>query len=180
MPEGRVIQSVGGFQTVLSPEGRPIVGVTTRGRVKRSQGEIVVGDMVEYTTMPEVTVIEAIKPRRNLLRRPLVANIDQAVLVFALQDPAPSDWLIDRFIVAISAAGLPIILCLNKVDLVKPKEARELVGITATSACARLKRVPWPELDGTDFWPVYMVWPRCSAVLPVSVSPRCSICSSQD
>ncbi|MCL6614331.1 MAG: GTPase RsgA [Firmicutes bacterium] len=103
MPVGRVIQNIGGFQTVLTAEGE-VVTCTARGRLKRAQGEIVVGDLVSLTLGPEGAVIEAVEPRRNLLRRPLVANVDQAVLVFALRDPEPSLLVIDRFLVALRAA----------------------------------------------------------------------------
>ena len=125
MPVGRVIQNIGGFQTVLI-EGGEVVTCTARGRLKRAQGEIVVGDLVSLTLGPEGAVIEAIEPRRNLLRRPLVANVDQAVLVFALRDPEPSLLVIDRFLVALRAAELPVLLCFNKLDLAGPEEGREL------------------------------------------------------
>lgn len=124
---GRVIQNIGGFQTVLTAEGE-VVTCTARGRLKRAQGEIVVGDLVSLTLGPEGAVIEAVEPRRNLLRRPLVANVDQAVLVFALRDPEPSLLVIDRFLVALRAAELPVLLCFNKLDLAGPKEAGELAG----------------------------------------------------
>ncbi|MGE5549841.1 MAG: ribosome small subunit-dependent GTPase A [Bacteroidota bacterium] len=147
MPEGRVVQCVGGFQTVLTPEAKTIV-CTARGRIKKSQGEIVTGDLVLYENGPEAAVIEAVLPRRNILRRPVVANVDQAVLVFALRDPMPNDLLIDRFLVSIMAAGLPVLLCFNKADLVGAKEAEALAGryreigfrVVLTSTVARKGR----------------------------------------
>lgn len=127
MAEGRVVQCVGGFQTVLSSEGQTLT-CTARGRIKKFQGEIVVGDLVSYVTGPKGTVVESIGPRRNLLRRPLVANVDQALLVFALHDPEPGLLMIDRFMVAILADGLPVVLCFNKTDLASPKKAEHLAG----------------------------------------------------
>ncbi|MGE5599622.1 MAG: ribosome small subunit-dependent GTPase A [Bacteroidota bacterium] len=125
MPEGRVVQCVGGFQTVLTPDGRSVV-CTARGRLKKERGEIVVGDLVRFAAADGTAVIEEVLPRRNLLRRPLVANVDQAVLVFALRDPAPRDVLIDRFLVTLGSHGLPVVLCLNKTDLAPPREANAL------------------------------------------------------
>ena len=125
MPVGRVIQNIGGFQTVLTEEGK-VVTCTARGRLKRAFGGIVVGDFVSLALGPKGAVIEAVEPRRNLLRRPLVANVDQAVLVFALRDPEPSLLGIDRFLVALRALELPVVLCFNKLDLAGPKEAGEL------------------------------------------------------
>lgn len=98
-----------------------------RGRLKRECGEIVVGDLVSYTGIAHgEAIIEAVAPRRNLLRRPLVANVDQAVLVFALLDPEPNRLTIDRFLAAIMAENVPVALCLNKADLVGPGEAKAL------------------------------------------------------
>jgi len=71
-------------------------------------------------------VIEEVKPRRNLLTRPLAANVDQALMVFAMRLPEPNLLTLDRFLVAILSAGLPVVLCFNKIDLVRPKEAEEL------------------------------------------------------
>ncbi len=127
LPEGRIVQSVGGFQTVLTADGQ-VVTCTARGRIKRLHGEIVVGDEVVFATGPHGAVIEEIRPRRNLLQRPLVANVDQAAMVFALRDPDPSLLLIDRFLAAVLAGGLPVLFCLNKTDLARPKAAEELAG----------------------------------------------------
>ena len=127
MPEGRIVQSVGGFQTVMTVDGQSVT-CQARGRIKRLQGEIAVGDRVVFTNGPQGAVIEEVKPRRNLLRRPAVANVDQAALVFALRDPDPNLLMIDRFLTGILASGLPVLFCLNKSDLVRPKEAEELAG----------------------------------------------------
>ncbi|NLG84537.1 MAG: ribosome small subunit-dependent GTPase A [Firmicutes bacterium] len=119
---GRVVQNIGGFQTILTEEGE-LLTCTARGRVKRARGEIVVGDLVSYVQGPQGGVIEAVEPRRNLLRRPLVANVDQAVLVFALHDPEPSLLLIDRFILGLQVVELQVLLCFNKLDLVRRQDA---------------------------------------------------------
>ncbi len=116
------MQSVGGFQTVLKKNGEPLT-CTARGRLKRELGEIIVGDLVDYAVEPNGAVIEAVLPRKSVLRRPLVANVDQAVLVFALQQPDPDQFLIDRFLTAIMVTGMPVLLCLNKTDLVSEREA---------------------------------------------------------
>lgn len=121
MNAGRVVRSVGGYHDVLC--GGRTYTCTARGRLKRAGGEILVGDLVGWTMDGEAGVIERIEPRRNVLRRPLVANVDQAVLVFALREPDPNTLTIDRFLVAVKAAGLPVLLCLNKKDLVRPAQA---------------------------------------------------------
>lgn len=58
------------------------------------------GDDVEIEIISEQdktgNIVE-ILPRENLLIRPAVANVDQAVIVFALADPTPNYNLLDRF-----------------------------------------------------------------------------------
>jgi ribosome biogenesis GTPase len=73
-------------------------------------------------------VIEEIAPRETDLSRKaagstplqhtLVANVDQAVIVFAAAEPRPDLFLLDRFLVAAMSAGLEPLLCVNKSDLV--------------------------------------------------------------
>lgn len=50
--------------------------------------------------------------------RPAVANIDQAVIVFAVKEPDPSFTLLDRFLVQVGTQGIRPVICFNKVDLI--------------------------------------------------------------
>ena len=127
LPIGRVTWSVGGFHTVLTEDGG-LMSCAARGRLKRSHGEIIVGDFVSYGEEQQGAVIDAINPRRHYLPRPLVANVDQAALIFACHEPQPSLLLIDRFILALFTASLPLFICFNKADLVSPSTADKLAG----------------------------------------------------
>ena len=58
-----------------------------------------VGDDVEFTVLDEKEQtgnITDILERKNELIRPAVANIDQAMIVFAVTDPEPNLNLLDR------------------------------------------------------------------------------------
>ena len=61
--------------------------------------------------------ITQILPRKNALIRPAVANIDQALLIFAMTKPEPNYNLLDRFLIMMRRQGLECILCFNKQDL---------------------------------------------------------------
>jgi len=52
---------------------------------------------------------------------PAVANVDFALLVFALANPPFEEVQVSRFLSAMEATGLPFRLLLNKVDLVPPE-----------------------------------------------------------
>jgi len=89
---------------------------------------LVTGDRVKWQADPNtgLGIITAIQPRNSLLTRPdryhkvkpVAANISLIVIVFApLPEPAPT--LIDRYLVACADADIPVLLVLNKSDLLK-------------------------------------------------------------
>lgn len=96
------------------------VSCKLRGIFKKSKEIVTIGDRVEYTLLPDGTgVIENLLPRKSLMKRPLVANIDQAFLIFAAREPDPHPLLIDRFLVLAEWSGIKkVTICFNKVDLV--------------------------------------------------------------
>lgn len=48
----------------------------------------------------------------------LIANVDQVVFVFSAKNPEPNLRKLDRFLVVAEMNELPVIICLNKIDLV--------------------------------------------------------------
>jgi len=110
-------------------------------QVRRGErgGPVAVGDKVRVTPIDAKTgVIEQIlPPDTELVRRAagtenqpkrqrLVANVDQIMPIFAVQDPKPNFRFLDRYLVQIEAAELPAIICLNKMDLGIPAEVMEM------------------------------------------------------
>src|SRR4030065_2192296 len=59
----------------------------------------------------------------------IVASPDQAVFVFSCADPPPNFRVLDRFLVVAERAGIPPIICANKLDLVEAKRAREAFAV---------------------------------------------------
>ena len=131
---GRVLLMRGRFVEV-DIDGSPRRCVT-RGmlhkRLRDEHNAMTVGDMVEVT-MVESTgpgqdrpegVIESVQPRRGLLARhhddrlqAIAANVDQAIIVSAIQMPEIRPHLIDRYIVAAEAGNIRPVICVNKADL---------------------------------------------------------------
>jgi ribosome biogenesis GTPase / thiamine phosphate phosphatase len=115
-----------------------------RGRLKREKRStdlLVAGDRVRWRlTGPDRGIIEEILPRDTQLSRPrpgspgnedlVLANPDQAVLVFSVRQPEPNSRLLDRFLIAAEANELPVAILANKVDLLDPDEdPREVFGL---------------------------------------------------
>ena len=117
MSTGRIIRGIGGFYYVLPDSGGPEVECKARGHFRKSGISPVVGDLVVYTDQKEGhSVIEEILPRKNLLIRPAVANIDQLLIVISASAPAPDWLLVDKLIIQAVPAGIKPVLILNKSD----------------------------------------------------------------
>jgi len=113
---GVIIKAYGGFYFVWT--GVQVIPCAIRGKIRRLRGEVLVGDRVLIQQVKETEgVVEDILPRSTELVRPPVANVEQAVIVFAINNPEPNPVLLDRFLVQSQAAGIDPVICFNKNDL---------------------------------------------------------------
>lgn len=140
---GLVTRTQSGFFTVETPAG-PII-CRIRGTLKEDYLEtdpVALGDYVTIERIPIEAdtvggVIVAVDERQRAFSRVaprsavgtaaereqvIIANLDQAIFVFAAKDPKPNGRLLDRFLVAAEKAEVPEIrICVNKMDLVGSK-----------------------------------------------------------
>ena len=79
--------------------------------------------------------IRDILARKNALIRPAVANVDQAMVIFAISRPAPNLSLLDRFLISMERQNVPVVVCFNKSDIAEPKEAARLQEIYENCGC---------------------------------------------
>lgn len=116
MLEGIIIKGVGGLYEVKVDN--TIYQCKARGLFRKKDIKPLVGDRVEIEVIQDDTgYIVDIKDRKTELIRPPVANVNQAVIVFAIENPMPNLWLLDRFIILAKHEGLDVVICINKVDL---------------------------------------------------------------
>jgi len=126
MLNGIVIKTYNSFYYVQTAEN--IVSCKLRGRFKKERFSLLVGDQVEYEMAGSGKgMIESILPRRSMLRRPMIANIDQVILTFAAVNPNINRILVDRFLVLAEMSELEIVLCINKIDLADSFEVQSHV-----------------------------------------------------
>ena len=121
---GRIIKGVGGLYDV-HVGGDRVYACRARGIFRKKKIRPNVGDYVEIEILSEQDregSITVIHKRRNSLIRPMVANVDQALLVFAFHEPEPNYCLLNTFLVMMEQQGVPVILCFNKTDLSSPEE----------------------------------------------------------
>lgn len=127
MPVGQIRKALSGFYYV-EKDGELI---QCRGRgIFRNRGESpLVGDMVDFTKDSESDgSVDKIHPRKNALVRPPIANVDQAILVFSVKEPAFNTILLDRFLVVLESFGVTPIICLTKMDLLGESEQEALAS----------------------------------------------------
>ena len=113
MSTGIVIKNMNGYFYIQDELGT-IHECKVRGRIKKSKYSLLVGDRVEFS---EDGFVEVILPRYNSMVRPAVANIDQVILVVAAHNPDINELLLDKMLVMIEHADIPVILCINKYDV---------------------------------------------------------------
>ena len=138
--QGKIIKGIAGFYYVHVPnEG--IYECKAKGIFRKENRKPLVGDDVDM----EVTHVKdaegnitQILPRKNALIRPAVANIDQALLIFAMTKPEPNYNLLDRFLIMMRRQGLECILCFNKQDLSDAGQQECIQKIYKDSGCSIL------------------------------------------
>ena len=128
--QGKIIKAISGFYYVRISDleqqrDMNLFECKAKGIFRKESKKPLVGDHVEFDVLDDVEKkgnIIKVFPRKNQLIRPAVANVDQALVFFALQSPNPNFNLLDRFLVMMEGLNLPILLCFNKEDLVTEEE----------------------------------------------------------
>ncbi len=117
--KGKITKGIAGFYYVYVP-GMGMFECKAKGIFRKDNVKPLVGDDVEIDiiSMEEMTGnICKIFSRKSSLIRPAVANIDQAMIIFALRKPDVNLNLLDRFLIQMEQQGLNTIICFNKADL---------------------------------------------------------------
>ncbi len=101
------------------------VSCVIRGKIRQQQLLPRVGDFVLFDENKKV--IEKILPRKNSFLRPLVSNIDQAIIVTSVKEPDFSLSLLDRLLTLMELAKVEGIICLTKLDLISDIEKKDIL-----------------------------------------------------
>lgn len=129
--QGKIIKGVGGFYYIHLPDNR-IFECKAKGIFRKDNIKPAVGDNVEIDIISEEKLIGniiSILPEKNRLIRPAVANVDQAMVIFALSNPKPNYNLLDRFLIMMDEQDVKTVICLNKSDLVEEEYALSIKNI---------------------------------------------------
>lgn len=134
--QGKIVKGIAGFYYVETSNG--IYECKAKGAFRNQKVKPLVGDNVIIEIIDEEhflgNIVEML-PRKNMLIRPACANIDQAVIVFAVTHPKPNYQLLSRFLLEMSMLDIETVICFNKTDLAEEKEAGELLDNFKGSKC---------------------------------------------
>ena len=121
MKEGQIYKIHSDFYYI--DDGQTTCECKIREILKKQKEKILVGDFVEF----ENGVIKNIIQRKNFIKRPSVANIDQIIIVSALKEPDLELHQLNRYIALAKYYKVPAVLCFNKEDLKWDKHLKEKI-----------------------------------------------------
>ncbi len=131
--QGKIVKGIAGFYYVYV-EDLGVYECKAKGIFRNQKQKPLVGDDVEIGILDEKekegTIIKLL-PRSTELIRPAVANVDQALVIFAAAKPKPNLSLLDRFLVMMNRQSVDTIICFNKKDEASEADLEKLRNIYA-------------------------------------------------
>lgn len=135
--KGLVVKNTGSWYVVKLENGS-IENCKIKGNFRlkgiRTTNPVAVGDNVEVQVKDGASYIVGIETRRNYIIRKasnlskesqiLASNIDQALLIVTLKEPITNLTFIDRFLATAEAYNVPVVMVINKVDLLTDEDDR--------------------------------------------------------
>ena len=126
--QGKIIKGIAGFY-YIHVEASGIYECKAKGIFRNRHIKPLVGDNVEIEVIDKDNFkgnVVDILPRKNELIRPASANIDQAMVIFAVKTPEPNFNLLDKFILMMNYQDVPTVVCFNKEELADDEYKNEL------------------------------------------------------
>ncbi|WP_333859109.1 ribosome small subunit-dependent GTPase A [Clostridium sp.] len=124
---GTIMKGIGGFYYVRTDRG--IIECRARGKFRYNGLSPMVGDKVEIKWEKEQGVIDEIYARISELKRPAVANVTQALVVFAFNHPEVNEDLLNKFLISCEFNLLKPIVCFNKLDLADREKRLDIIDV---------------------------------------------------
>ncbi len=121
--QGKIVRGIAGFYYVHN--GSRIYECKAKGAFRNDGIKPLVGDDVQIEVLDDAAAegnIIKILPRHSEIIRPAVANVDQAMIIFAIARPDPNFNLLDRFLIMMQQKGLECIIVFNKQDIATESE----------------------------------------------------------
>ncbi|MGM9835029.1 MAG: ribosome small subunit-dependent GTPase A [Bacilli bacterium] len=124
--EGQIVKIISNLYTVKVKD--KFYECSARGKFRNDKISPIVGDIVVVDINDKQ--IKEIKERRNELKRPIIANVDVALIVTSVRKPDLSLNLLDKLICNITFNKIEPVICFTKLDLLSFKEKMQLRHIS--------------------------------------------------
>lgn len=145
---GKIIKQISNLYTVLVDDC--VYGCRARGKFRKDKISPMVGDNVIVDI--DKNVITDILPRKNELKRPVIANVDIALIVTSTKHPNLDLNLLDKLISVVTYNDIEPVICFTKIDLLNEVELNnienlkkyyEMIGIKVVynTEVAELKKI---------------------------------------
>ena len=122
MAKGKILKGIGGFYYVLDDQMK-VHECKAAGRFRKDGIVPLPGDNVIFVEESDsYGFIEEIEPRKNLLTRPRVANVNMVAIVVSAGKPNIDSMLCDKLLVSANQSGITPLLVINKIDTVKDSQ----------------------------------------------------------
>lgn len=116
--QGKIIGNISNKYKIETNQGE--YNAYARGKLKKEEITPLVGDKVEIEITDESkkeAIIEKIEERKNELKRPKIANIDQIIFIISTKHPKPDLLMLDKQLAYVESKKIEPIIIINKIDL---------------------------------------------------------------
>lgn len=123
--KGLIISKIKGFYNIQEEKEGKVYQCKLRGLLKKSNKKenCVTGDIVTFTEDGFITKVEK---RKNIIKRPLVANIDYLVIQFSAMDPKFDFGRFNILLLNAFYYKIKPVAVINKIELASEKELEEI------------------------------------------------------
>ncbi len=122
---GIIIKGIGGFYYVET--ATEIYECKARGVFRKNKITPLVGDLVQISVNKDAeNTIDTIEDRKNYLKRPPIANLDQLIIVASSCEPNPSTFIIDKLTAIACNRNIEPVIVINKSDLLNVDDLIEI------------------------------------------------------
>ncbi len=122
MIQGIITKGIGGLYTVTTPEGFAVT-CKARGLFRKENIVPCIGDNV---TVGDNNFIESIYPRKNILVRPPVANIDYLGIIVSGERPYADTLMLDKLTVSAFCMNIEPFVVINKCDIASSNDIQRI------------------------------------------------------
>ena len=101
-----------------------------RGNFRVRNKKPLVGDNVEIDVLEDdKAYITKLLPRKNVIKRPNIANIDQLLVFVTINDPPLNLFNLDKYLAMCEYLNMEVVIIISKIDLAGDKKIENLANI---------------------------------------------------